>query len=432
MRTQRASEAIPCFDFALKATPKDAAVLTWKGEAYQALEKPTEALAAFEEAIEADPARGDAWRGKGLVHVKLEKFPQAAEALARATEARKDDKALWTMRGFAEERAGQYDLLALLHLRRFEDALKCFDAALALDPGYEPAADGKRRAEERVHAVQIEGFAEAVVRFEKHLTRPATRDEIFKYCSVPLETLDEVIRYVNEPATLAPDRVEPDELRKYEAVGAAVLQHVGNAANLDSIRLTDVSTVLPHVDLDEARTIWGYIDWVRDAPLEPTAEWHNDDLIRQALDLPKEEWNLVDLAKELHLGPFEAKKLEVSLKIFEGGGYRISTRAPPESKPKKVKAETHVAHAKVETPETEDHAVPEGPSLKPAAKASPDPAAVKCEAHHAPGVERHTCGAWLCKACVETGSACPGCNAPLVKVDREARKKDREADFSRL
>ena len=101
--------------------------------------------------------------------MKLEKFPQAAEALARATEARKDDKALWTMRGFAEERAGQYDGavtsydealrldardkgtwsskgLALLHLRRFEDALKCFDAALALDPAYEPAADGKRRA----------------------------------------------------------------------------------------------------------------------------------------------------------------------------------------------------------------------------------------------------------------------------------------------
>src|SRR2546422_77434 len=151
--------------------------------------------------------------------------------------------------------------------------------------------------------------------------RKIARDAVFRYCSVPLESLDEVIKYVNEPVPLAPDRVEADQLRKYEAVGAAVLQHVENERTLESLRLTDVSTVLPHVDLEEARTIWGYIDWVRDAPLEPTPEWHNDDLIRQAMDLPKEEWNLVDLARELHLGPFEAKKLEVSLKIFEGGGY---------------------------------------------------------------------------------------------------------------
>src|SRR5213080_2499726 len=219
------------------------------------------------------------------------------------------------MRGFSEERAGELDAavgsydealrldardkvtwnskgLALVHLKRFDEALRAFDAALALDPSYEPAQSGKKTAEDRIHITKIEGFAEAVVRFEKHLSRPATRDEVFRYCSVPLEDLDEVIKYVNEPVPLAPDRVEVDELRKYEAVGAAVLQHVENERTLESLRVTDVSTVLPHVDLEEARTIWGYIDWVRDAPLEPSPEWHNDGLIRQALDLPKEEWNL--------------------------------------------------------------------------------------------------------------------------------------------
>src|SRR6266571_1129531 len=264
--------------------------------------------------------------------------------------------------------------------------------------------------------------------------RPATRDEIFKYCSVPLELLDEVIRYINEPAPLAPDRIEPEALRKYEAVGAAVLQHVGNAANLDAIRLTDVTTVLPHLDLDEARTIWGYIDWVRDAPLEPTPEWHNDDLIRQALDLPKEEWNLVDLAKELHLGPFEAKKLEVSLKIFRGGAYRITTRGLPEPKPKKGKSEERPVPPRSEASDAE-----EGPLAKKAAPPSPsgrpsaDAPSTVCEAHHAPGVDRHACGAALCGTCIDSGGVCPGCHAPLPKAsEREARRKDREADLSRL
>src|SRR5439155_693394 len=213
LRTDHAADAISALEFSLKANPRDAAVLTWIGEAYAALGKSDEALRAFEAAVEASPSFGDAWRAKGLLHMKLEQFP-----------------------------------------------------------------------------------ADAVVRFEKHLTRPATRDEIFRYCSVPLDTLDEVVKYVNEPAPLAPDRIEAEDLRKFEAVGAAVLQHVENARTLDALRLSDVSMVLPHVDLEEARTIWGYIDWVRDAPLEPTPEWHNDDLIRQALDLPKEEWNLVDLA----------------------------------------------------------------------------------------------------------------------------------------
>src|SRR5439155_1409431 len=129
LRTDHAAEAIPCFEFALKANPNDGVALTWTGEAYAALGKTDEALKAFDAAVE-----------------------------------------------------------------------------------------GRATAEERLHVSKIENFAEAVVRFEKHLSRPATRDEVFRYCSVPLESLDEVIKYVNEPVPLAPDRVEADELRKYEAV----------------------------------------------------------------------------------------------------------------------------------------------------------------------------------------------------------------------
>src|SRR5207244_8176980 len=179
--------------------------------------------------------------------------------VGRATAARPRDKSLWVMRGLAEERTGAYDhavqcydealplddldtatwnskAVPFLQLRRFDDALKRLDAALALDPAYEPAQSGRKTAEDRIHVARIEGFAEAVVRFEKHLGRPATRDEVFKYSSVPLELLDEVIAYVNEPAPMAPDRIEAEQLRKYEAVGAAVLRHVANAQTLDGLR----------------------------------------------------------------------------------------------------------------------------------------------------------------------------------------------------
>src|SRR5207247_2440249 len=144
LRTDHAAEAIPCFEFALKANPNDGVALTWTGEAYAALGKTGAALKAFDADEEASPESVDAGTSKGL---------------------------------------------SLLRLKRFEEALKCFDAALALDPAFEAAQNGRATAEERFHVSKIENFAEAVVRFEKHLSRPATRDEVFRYCSVPLESL---------------------------------------------------------------------------------------------------------------------------------------------------------------------------------------------------------------------------------------------------
>ena len=277
-------------------------------------------------------------------------------------------------------------------------------------------------------------------RFEQQMRRPATREEIFKYCSVPLDHLDEVIRYVNEPAPLSPENISSDDLRKYEAVGASLLAH---GPDLDAIRLTDVSAALPRVDLEEAREIWGYLDWIRDAPLEPTPEWHNDDLIRQALDLPKDEWNLVDLAKELRLGPYEAKKLEVSLKIFDGGGYRITTKPAPEV-PKRKKAAPAVAPApavreKAPKPEEDEDAdedeEDERADRKPAKTKPAEDAPTRCAAHKLLGTQKHACGTWLCKACLEGGAECPGCHQPLGGAKPkpgEKREADPARDFSRL
>src|SRR3990172_7463003 len=182
LRTDHAAEALEAFDFALKGHPRDVRLLAGKGAALVALGRNGDALRAFTEATEAEPEDGDAWRGKGFVHLKLEAFSDAALALSRATAVRPGDKSVWYMRGFAEEGSGDYEAAG---------------------------EAGERTGEERVHLSRIDSFAEAVVRYEKQMGRPATREEVFKFCSVPLEDLDEVLRYVNEPATLAPDRLAP-------------------------------------------------------------------------------------------------------------------------------------------------------------------------------------------------------------------------------
>jgi len=160
----------------------------------------------------------------------------------------------------------------------------------------------------------------------------------------------------------------------------------------------------------------------------------------------------VDLARELRLGPFEAKKLETSLKIFEGGGYRITTEPGPEVPTRKRKARNARPEERTpgapesgeETEEGDEPNPPEAPeapqtpgAAKPHKAAAKEPVAGKavCGTHDAQGVERHTCGAWLCKACLESGVACPECQKPVGRAPRESRKRETDGaarDFGRL
>jgi len=183
------------------------------------------------------------------------------------------------------------------------------------------------------------------VQYERAVHRPASKEEIFKQCQVPLNLLDPVVEFVNEPASVAIDSLSPDRVKRYEDASLALLRNGGSGKGF---RLADAVEALPDLDVSEAREVLGYLKEVRTLRLEPDPSWQLDPLIRRALDLPKEEWNLVDLARELSIGPYEAKKLEVSLRIFEGGAYRVKTKPAPE---RAEKSHSQRAPAREEPPE---------------------------------------------------------------------------------
>ncbi|HKZ23846.1 MAG TPA: tetratricopeptide repeat protein, partial [Thermoplasmata archaeon] len=238
--------------------------------------------------------------------------------------------------------------LALMHLRRFDEAMKSFDVALSLNPGSEAAIEARKLCEERAAIARIEAVARAVVQFERTLRRPASKEEIFKACQVPLEILDSVVSFVNTPASVKIDAIPSERIAWFEKASLALLQNGGGKKEM---RLVDVVDAIPDIEVTEAREVLGYLNAVRSLRLEPDPTWKMDALIRRALDLPKTERNLVDLSRELNIGPYEAKKLEVSLRIFEGGAYRVRTKpdvergerprpkAPPREAPPKASAQ---------------------------------------------------------------------------------------------
>jgi hypothetical protein len=178
---------------------------------------------------------------------------------------------------------------------------------------------------------------------------------------------------------VAVESLPPEQLRRFEDASLALLRGPGGK----DMRLADVVSTLPDLDVSEAREVLGYLKGVRSLRLEPDPAWHLDPLIRKALDLPKEEWNLRDLARELNIGPYEAKKLEVSLKIFEGGGYRVKTKAPPPVERPRVQRfppRESAAHAPRPPAEADDGPAPPPKPKVPPHAPEPRPAAAVPEA----------------------------------------------------
>jgi len=251
---------------------------------------------------------------------------------------------------------------------------------------------------------------------------------------VPFALLDEVIQYLSEPPKVFPADLSPDKLYRFEAVSSVVLKLVDDPRTVDRFA---VAVSAPGADASEVRELWGYIQNVADADVDPQPDPHLDSLLRRALDLPKEEWDLVHLARDLNLGIWEAKRLETSLKIFQGGAYRVTTKptvakAAPRTPP--------VPPPRVATPKK----VEEAREVK------------RCGPHQAKALSHHACGAWLCSACLDEAQ-CPQCRKPLHRpkppTDEEdleepeaplpppppkdeerppARRREEDRDFSRL
>jgi tetratricopeptide (TPR) repeat protein len=288
---------------------------------------------------------------KGFAHERLEDWENAVAAYDQAVGLDARNPAAWNARG-----------LALLHLRRFDEARKSLDLALSIDPAYEPAIEAKRLCDDREAAAKVEAFARAVVQYERAVHRPASKEEIFKQCQVPLQLLDPVVEFVNEPAAVAIETLPPERIKRFEDESLALLRSTNGSGEL---RLADAMQALPGLDVSEAREVLGYLRQIESLHLEPDPSWQLDPLIRRALDLPKEEWNL---ARELSVGPYEAKKLEVSLRIFQGGGFRARVKPAQERAEKPHPARPAAHEVPPRAPETGGA---EAPAMKP--KVAPRP-----------------------------------------------------------
>ncbi len=361
----RWEEAMETLDVATTGghIPKD--VWLQCSDLYMKMGQEEASLACLDRAIEVNPRDSEFWKARGRFCEKTSRWREAVQSYSMALEiAPEDEKGLCAM--------GR----AYVELGMYAQAKDAFRRALSLDPTLEEAVEGSQRVEERQREGRVEAYAWRILELEAANARPATKEEVFKYCNIPVDLLDEAIDYVNEPRPLDILSIPEEELRRLEALSRDILYTTPPSDGPPP--LYEVMRELPHLDLYNARRALGYMQGVLMMEVSQEQAPGMERLMKLALEVPKEEWGALSLARNLRIGAYQAKRLEGALRIFQ----------------------TSEQEEKVETTHTSGAAKGKEGRI--------------CRKHGSPGIYEHFCGQYLCSACI-VGGNCPVCQHPVSR-----------------
>ncbi len=374
----RWDEAVEALQRAAHLSPPSKDVWTRCSSLYLKLGQPEAALAAYDKAIELDPGSVGLWKGRGQLCETLLRWEDAVHSYSVALDISSRDESLLCALGRSYLQIGLYE--------RARDA---YARALAFNPTLEEALVGRKQVEHKRREKNVKAHAWNVLEFEAVNARRATKEEAFKYCSVPVEYLDEVVKYINEPPSVDVLSLPDAELRRLEVMSRDVLS-VAGGSRMGLPSLYQVVNQMPQMDVDDTRRVLGYVRGVLELDVPEEELPGMERLMKMAVDFPREQWDAISLARNFGLGAYEAKRLEQSLKVFEGG---TTTEPTVEAPPQPVSARRDKS----------------------------------CIKHGAAGIYQHICGQYLCSACI-VGGRCPVCRHPVSRSYRDLQTSGSSRD----
>jgi tetratricopeptide (TPR) repeat protein len=125
-------EAIVCFDKLLEIQPNNHNAWFYKGNALNSLARYEEAIKSYDKALEIKPDDLVAWLDRGLALSKLRKYEEAIKSYDKALEINPEHADAWNNKG-----------VVLRNLGKYQDAIYCYDKALRINPKYADALRNK-------------------------------------------------------------------------------------------------------------------------------------------------------------------------------------------------------------------------------------------------------------------------------------------------
>ncbi|HIH02237.1 TPA: hypothetical protein HA259_09300, partial [Thermoplasmata archaeon] len=383
-----------------------------------------------------------------------------------------NDKDAWKSKAFA-----------MLKLGRPEQALRCFDHALTIDPYFEVASEGRKQDEEEIRRTKIEDYSRAVLEFEYTHGRPVTKEEAFRVCGIPYAFLGDVLDYLSQPEEISLSQLTPEGFQKYERMSREILVTTMLKRDLSEhgLRLCDVIVNFPELKVSSAKKMLSYLKAVEEHRFSTqVADPRTDTQLRQALDLPHDQKNVLGIIRNLGVGAYQARQLVTILMTFQEGGVEsqsVSLKSivsegfgeyapwqgeqvveqatgPPRARRRESRPAPEEYDEEEGDEESEDEAParsrPRAGKRKPARasarkreaedegedeeEAPPDLVGRRCLFHGGIAVKRcGKCKAVLCKECIRGSDKCPRCNAPFKggrtpKPAEEEEPEEEEAE----
>jgi hypothetical protein len=346
---------------------------------------------------------------------------------------------------------------------------------------------GQKQAEEDIRKNKIEDYSRAVLEFEYTHGRAVSKEEAFRVCGIPYAFLNDVMEFLSGKAEISLSGMAKEEFDKFERMSREVLVNTMEKRDLAAhgLRLCDITVSFPELRIASAKKILSYIQAVETHEFSTkVTDPQTEVLLRQALELPNDQKNVLGIIRNLGVGPYWAKQLSTILKTFQGEGMaapavalssivsqsygrytpfderearkgRTELEEMYEERPSRRRPPQETRRRRDEEPEEEEEEpraqkrysreveavreriYEEPPRQKPKkeptkqeAEASSDLIGRRCLFHGGVAVARcEKCKAVLCRECIRGSDKCPRCNHSLKDVteDRPRQKARPEA-----
>jgi superkiller protein 3 len=483
-------EALDSFDRGIGLDPDDPAIRNNKGTVLARMNRMEDAIESYRIAVDLNPDDKSAWFNMGICLDRLKRFEKAVDALSHATDLDPDDKAAWHNMGLVLTRSGKYDdavesfdkaaalnprdpavwnnrgialdhlsrweeaihsyikaleiepldkvawynkAVAYFQLKQYDEALDAFNTALEIDPEYHAALEKRKEALDFIKHQNVEKYARQILNFEHKHRRVPTKEEVFRECQVPFESIDETFGYLRAKESVLLEDLSPQELADYEKATSAVIKYcLRHKPHTDriSVGLAELLFNFPDTSIPRAKRILDYLNKVDKlkvtAPRPLPKELEK--LVRMAMELPKDQRTVADIARHLGAGILTSKKIRSVLEHLgeevEGEEQEVaieSMRQPRKRAPSKKKKTAMDAAVPAEPGITATR-----PKVEPRSETMAEPLVCAVCQDNPPTIRHFDCGQFICDDCIRKANAtrsmskhlptiCPSCKMPIIE-----------------
>ncbi len=355
-------DCVICLNRALELGAEEQGIYKAKGRALEELKHYNDALEAFMKAVAMDASDASAWERIAVIRLQIDDAPNAYEAIKKALACDPKNRRMLMERGDICQRLQRHeeaiknyegaialdpsDPLAFygrgvsyLTLQRFAEAQDSLKKALELNPNFEQARESLKVADQKLHEIEVVNQATSVLECEYRQNRRMSKEEMFKECGIPYNSLEEVSTFLDQREPVNVELLNDADLDQFEEDSRFVLLAASRNPRVkeSGLGLSDVMMALPGKDIVRAKKVLSYVEKVNKMDLNHTImDARTEKLLRTAMNLPEEKRNVMGIIETLGVGIFTARRLMVVIKTLRANEPKPSPEeAEEELKPKR-------------------------------------------------------------------------------------------------